>query len=773
MTAPTGKRISRACLRCRRRKTKCNLYSLTHAEIALPILLLTNFGSSSDGVGEPKRPPCESCYRTRSECILVESRRGAAASHKRRQHTLQTNPLSRRHETIDDNGGDAGPFEGSSPDALGPSPTTPSNNCSAMSEDFESQETVEAGNLHMEIRNPSDALQILAHARDDPDGPSCSEKQWHTVEADAPSNSNISQKQPHSPFPTISVNSGNRTNPRRNTQENGEASTMLLDDYELVQRGLLHPSVLPELLHLYARNYHPYCPIVPPYMLGPQAMTKIRRSDYFLLTVILAVASRDMPGHVLVHRYCWDHAQRLLLEVLLAHPWAQTPRTVQAILLLAEWIPYQIKQDGTENPKSLLSEDRSAWSLIGLAVRQGYLLRLDRAAFPSAESSGACEASEIEEEKRLIWTYRQISVRMGQSFWSRGPCLSSKLSNKDFPNLKSLPGKEEEDLASALQAKIELTQILYNAHGILYSSTERTLAMVNDGDYARYLDDFQRSATDWYTAWTGGNFSSNVRATLLLLYEYVCLYVNAFSFQAVLTRASSACSQRRDADPGKGVSSAASFSRGLMSSPDGPYVYEAISCARKILGLINQLHPRNTLRFLPTRFYLYGVYAAVFLYKAQCAGAFQAITQRQENSELAGRFIIKLEQISQDELHLCRRYSVMLARIWRSRNSQLELHDGVVSRPRLAGHKVPATVDSNRSTVSMADGVNSQTPWPTDRGQNHWNFALHEWDQGAMDTMQYNTHTATMPDIEGYFLGSFFPGITGVDFEDEFGEMGL
>jgi hypothetical protein len=190
---------------------------------------------------------------------------------------------------------------------------------------------------------------------------------------------------------------------------------------------------------------------------------------------------------------------------------------------------------------------------------------------------------------------------MGQSFWSRGPSLSSKLTNKDFPNLKSLPGMEEEDLASALQAKTELTQILYNSHGILYSSTERTLAMVNDGDYARYLDDFQRSTTNWYAAWNGGNFSSNVRATLLLLYEYVCLYVNAFSFQAVLTRASGERSQRQDVDPGKG---AAPFSGGLMCSPDGPYVYEAISCARKILGLMNQLHPRNTLRFLPTRFYL-------------------------------------------------------------------------------------------------------------------------------------------------------------------------
>jgi hypothetical protein len=73
----------------------------------------------------------------------------------------------------------------------------------------------------------------------------------------------------------------------------------------------------------------------------------------------------------------------------------------------------------------------------------------------------------------------------------------------------------------------------------------------------------------------------------------------------------------------------------------------------------------------------------------------------------------------------------------------------------------------------MADETNSQTSWPTDGGQNNWNYVLNEWDQGAVDTMQYNTDAATMPDIEGYFLGSFFPGVTGVDFQHGFGETGL
>lgn len=130
-------------------------------------------------------------------------------------------------------------------------------------------------------------------------------------------------------------------------------------------------------------------------------MERIQRGDYFLLTVLLTIASRDSPNHILTHRYCWDHTQRLLLEVLLAHPWAETSRTVEGLLLLAEWLPHiQIAQTTSMVPKNLFSDDRTAWSLVGLAVRQGYLLRLDRGAFPDARED---QSKEREDQKRLIW----------------------------------------------------------------------------------------------------------------------------------------------------------------------------------------------------------------------------------------------------------------------------------------------------------------------------------------------------------------------------------
>ncbi|KAM5362285.1 hypothetical protein ACJZ2D_012640 [Fusarium nematophilum] len=369
---------------------------------------------------------------------------------------------------------------------------------------------------------------------------------------------------------------------------------------------LLLPLALQLNLHCFARKYHPYCPIAPAYFFKPAAMERIQRRDYFLLTVLLSIASRDSPNHILTHRYCWDHTQRLLLEILLAHPWAQTSRTVEGLLLLAEWLPHiQIAQTASVAPKNLFSEDRTAWSLVGLAVRQGYLLRLDRAAFRDA---GDDKSKEREDHKRLVWAFvyiadRQISVRLGQSFWSRGPSLSSTFTSKDFPSLEPIPGVEKVDYASVLQATLELTQILYNAHLILYSSTRKTLNMISEGDYARYLDDFVRAASAWHTVWNDIQVPHAIKSTLLLIY---------------------------------------------------------------------------------------GVYAAVFLHKAQSAGAFQSSTQREEVASLALRFVAAMKEAASPERHICHGYSRMLGNLWRQGPARQATWQCTPTPPTTAGQVASA-----------------------------------------------------------------------------------
>ncbi|KAF4487270.1 hypothetical protein CGGC5_v005026 [Colletotrichum fructicola Nara gc5] len=382
----------------------------------------------------------------------------------------------------------------------------------------------------MGLRNPSDALHILTRS-----GPAMSRENrprgghQYVLDPDHAEDGSVES----GANSALGVSQVAKPNHRNRGSSFGEQRS-ILDNYELTQIGVVHPDEVSELLTIYAQEYHPFCPLVPAHLLGSSALERIRRVDFFLLTVILTIASRDSTKHSVVHRYCWNHAQSLLLQVLLAVPWTQTPRTVEGLLLLSEWLPHvESKHLTSGNPKDVFREGRTTWSVVGQAVRLGYALRLDRAAFRGYGSS----TSQNQDQNRLIWMFtyiadRQISVRLGQSFWSRGPSLSSNFTAKDFPTLQSSPVTTFEDYASVLQANLELTQILHNAHAILYSSTERTLSMIHEGDYPRYLDDFMESATHWDSRWKVLKASPNLRAALSLLYEYG-LYAAVFLHKAL------------------------------------------------------------------------------------------------------------------------------------------------------------------------------------------------------------------------------------------------
>lgn len=149
---------------------------------------------------------------------------------------------------------------------------------------------------------------------------------------------------------------------------------------------------------------------------------------------------------------------------------------------------------------------------------------------------------------------------------------------------------------------MELTQIMHNVQAILYASPKRTLAMVHDGDYSRYLDDFQRAVMNWHTTWGDLSVSPKLKRSLCLVYEYLCLYVNAFSFQAVLTRmATSIQSSMQNPSSRPSIKP---FGKGIMTSPDGRYVWDAITAATNTLKLMTEFNPQQELCYLPYRYYL-------------------------------------------------------------------------------------------------------------------------------------------------------------------------
>lgn len=101
----------------------------------------------------------------------------------------------------------------------------------------------------------------------------------------------------------------------------------------------------------------------------------------------------------------------------------------------------------------------------------------------------------------------------------------------------------------------------------------------------------------------------------MLSYNFLRLYINAFAFQANLHRAVRRARRR--------MSATAELKEPLFSdlagAPDARFIYESIDAANSLLSLLNSyIDPETGLKYMPMKFYLYIIYAAVFLLKVRC-----------------------------------------------------------------------------------------------------------------------------------------------------------
>lgn len=191
----------------------------------------------SDGVGEPKKPPCVSCHNSGSQCVLVESRRG------RKVRSTQPGQIeavsSNRPISNQDNA--SGAFE--VPLASEHEDATPFNYDSDMDQD-DYEERTKDESLRMELRNPSDALQILARSRD----ASSNKPSSHRWRQRGQGSAEIAHTNSSKPGSSSSTDNAARMSNAIQERNHGGQPTIAIDNYDLVKRGLLHPSILPELL---------------------------------------------------------------------------------------------------------------------------------------------------------------------------------------------------------------------------------------------------------------------------------------------------------------------------------------------------------------------------------------------------------------------------------------------------------------------------------------------------------------------------------------------
>ncbi|KAI1610101.1 hypothetical protein EDD37DRAFT_569100 [Exophiala viscosa] len=618
--AASMKRVSRACVFCRARKSRCDL-------------------EASGG-----QPPCGRCQKENRECVLGTSNRGGSRIRKKTVSHINTTghpPALTTAQSIT--------AEPTSASFLQPSPIqhlshvvgpdSPPNITSApnAAEDDDSASTADSTIGNTIPRNPSDAWQLLKDVAN---------READHLQATSGANKHGDSLRP-------SLRNGARQEPRGSI--NGIHAG--ISTYRLVREGYLTPDIIQMLVRRYAEHYHAYLPLVPRRYFDPAQLDVFAVNDKHLLTAVLTISSKDLVEQPNVHVCCSRYMHDLISGVAAGHDCEV--EAVEALLLLAEWEPQGLRNRIEAVGRG--EEDRSAWMHVGMALRTGYFLSLDRTAFRQESA----EEARIDGRRRLAWANcyvsdRLISVRIGKAFWSRGPGPMTGLSSQDFPSLQPF-SLGDEDYAKIMQATLDLTQLYSNVHDVLYSGMRTSGQMMLMGDYVKYVDDFRTAIARWNTTWGKLECSPHIKVTLQLSYEYLCLYTNAFVFQAAISQAI-ANKPKTDAHSLRDHLRSVFSNVGAM--PDARFIWASVAAAKAYLILLStQVDPSRYLRYMPLRYYLYGIYSAVFLYKARSFGVMTDTEERQvRNLVIQTMEVLKRASVSAQDPGS--RYARLLELLW-------------------------------------------------------------------------------------------------------------
>jgi hypothetical protein len=168
---------------------------------------------------------------------------------------------------------------------------------------------------------------------------------------------------------------------------------------------------------------------------------------------------------------------------------------------------------------------------------------------------------------------------------------------QDFPSLQPRPNRYD-DFAAIFQANLELTQLFSNAHDVLYATKSRSNQLNFGGEYVKYIDDFRVALRTWHEKWGTFTCSAPLKASLVLSYEYLRLYVNAFAYQATLNRLAAQV-EAAAANGQQEKAPSHPFGSDIAATPDARFIYDSIDAAKSLLSTFNSfVDPVETFRFV-------------------------------------------------------------------------------------------------------------------------------------------------------------------------------
>jgi hypothetical protein len=154
-------------------------------------------------------------------------------------------------------------------------------------------------------------------------------------------------------------------------------------------------------INRFKQYYHPYLPLAPRRCFDPESLQYMATREPHLLTAMITVAARDLPQAEGILHSCSGYMHQLVSEIIAGK--RCDVEAVEALLLLAEWEPQDSLSEGKE--VGCGEEDRAAWMHVGLALRIGYFLGLDRTAIKHDDEEKAAHFN----RRRVTWAGTQTS----------------------------------------------------------------------------------------------------------------------------------------------------------------------------------------------------------------------------------------------------------------------------------------------------------------------------------------------------------------------------
>jgi hypothetical protein len=310
--------------------------------------------------------------------------------------------------------------------------------------------------------------------------------------------------------------------------------------------------------------------------------------------------------------------------------------------------------------------DRMCWMLLSTAMGLSYELGVFDNIDELLAAGGEMTRPEYDEEvyrlraariKRLLLIYvTQLAGRLG---WTNMVPENLRITDPAFAPRKrraSVDGKTPDTNTTVSNTfnyipDLELDdQIIHCWAGIsnamrignekLFKSRQYTTKIIQDGSYIELLKDFQPMLKTWRKEFDRFRLPQYIRHILSIEYQYVRIYVNSLSLQAVVERCTNNAGNHSNAAGHQGNGTVAG--NGVPLSPEtqnyygklplarlggfGPadqgYVREVVDGSRMLLRtVVDGLLPGDYLKHAPVRTYFRIISGAMFLLKTFALGA--------------------------------------------------------------------------------------------------------------------------------------------------------